>query len=79
MIADVAGFIARYPKASCATLTLDQVKPTTFMRSPVAVEGKGGAGYVAYTAGAEDDALERAPAFIEFGSDHRSHQGEFTT
>ncbi|WP_314613098.1 hypothetical protein [Streptomyces stackebrandtii] len=79
MIADVAGFIARHPTASCATLTLDQVKPTTFMRSPVAVEGRGGAGYVACTAGAEDDALEHAPAFFEFGSDQRSHQEELTT
>jgi len=49
------------------------------MRSPVAVEGRGGAGYVTHTAGAEGDALERAPAFFEFGSDHRSHQGELTT
>ena len=33
----------------------------------MAVEGKGGAGYVADTAGAEGDALERTPAFFEFG------------
>jgi hypothetical protein len=42
MIADVARFIAcdyaatasRHPAASCATPTSDQVKPTTFVRSP---------------------------------------------
>lgn len=42
MFADVAGFsraitrltASRYPAASCTTPTSDQVKPTTFVRSP---------------------------------------------